>query len=416
MTNTRRRLATLSIILASHGSLTLTGQAAPDPVYNTNDVLLFGLERSGAAWIDNVVAFSVGSTWDVFRRAATPGDPTYGTVIYLGNINTTLTSAFGTDWTGLTADTLYFGAAGQKGSLSSLSSAVEDGDYARTAYITSPRAGAGTVGQPNSTPRNIPTANSSGTVSAIQGVNSVADGQPNPLTLPVDTTIIDNNNPLTPGGTPGTAYTSINGGIIGAVSASTYNYGSASNVVVGLDLFRITPNTSGASAWQNVNSITADYGGTGGNGSAYFLGTITLSANGDVNFVAKGSGVNAYDAWASGFGLSGSDALGTSDPDKDLLPNSREFAFGSNPTVGSAALATTTRTGSQVTVTFLRRSDVTYAVQKRANLTSGTFVTDPGIVPTLVSPQGSVPPGYEKVSFTVPGTGAQFFQLLATTP
>lgn len=260
--------------------------AAPDPAYNDNDLLLFGLERSGTTWIDNVVTFSLGSTWDVFRRAATPGDPTFGTVINLGNINTMLTSAFGADWTGLTADTLYFGAAGQKGSTSGLSTAVEDGDYARTSYISSPRAGAGTFGQANSTARNIATSGSGGTAANIQGANSVALSQANPHPTNVSDTIIDNQNPLTPSATPGTAYGSINGGVIGAASSSTYSYGAISNIVLGLDIYRVTPSTNGATAWQNVNGIAADYGGSGGNGYGYFLGTVTLSDNGDVNFAA----------------------------------------------------------------------------------------------------------------------------------
>lgn len=394
----------------------LPSRAAIDPAYTTNDLLFFGLNKSGNAWIDNVVPFSLGSTWDVFRRAATPSDPTYGTVIYLGNINPTLTTAFGNAWTGLAADTLYFGAAGQKGSTSGLSTAVEDGDYARTSYITSPRAGAGTAGQPNSSARNIATSGAGGTAANIQGANSVADGQPNPFTVLVDGTIIDNNNPLTPAGLPGTAYGSINGGIVEAATSSTYSLGSVSNIVVGLDLYRITPSTNGATAWQNVNSIAADYGGTGGNGFAYFLGTITLSSNGDVNFVAKSGGANPYDTWAASYNLTGNDALGTSDPDKDLFTNNQEFALGTNPTVGNAALTSTARAGNQVTTTFLRRSDVTYAVQKRASLGTGSFTTDSGIVPAPVVPQGTVPPGYVRVSFTVTSSANQFYRILATLP
>jgi hypothetical protein len=252
-------------------------------------------------------------------------------------------------------------------------------------------------------------------VANIQGANSVALGQPNPFTVSVDGTIIDNNNPLTPAGLPGTAYGSINGGIVEAATSSTYSLGSVSNIVVGLDLYRITPSTNGATAWQNVNSIAADYGGSG-NGYAYFLGTVTLSANGDVNFVAKSGGAGPYETWAAGYGLTGSDALGTSDPDKDLFTNNQEFALGTNPTVGSPALTATTRSGNQVTTTFLRRADVTYAVQKRASLGTGSFTTDSGIVPVPVVPQGTVPPGYEKVAFTVTAGSNQFYRLLATLP
>jgi hypothetical protein len=51
-------------------------------------------------------------------------------------------------------------------------------------------------------------------------------------------------------------------------------------VVLGLDLYRATP-VLNASGWQNINNIS---GVTAGQG--YYLGTITLSSNGDVNFVA----------------------------------------------------------------------------------------------------------------------------------
>lgn len=289
MKSKTNHLRSLGVAAALAAAFTPGAQAAIDTQYDVNDLLFYGLKRTGASYVENVVTFSLGSTWNVFRKAATPGDPTYGTVISLGNINTILTSTYGADWTGLAADKLYFGAVGQNGSTAAIGSAISNGDHARTAYITSPRAGAGTFGEANSTPRNVPTGNASGTVTAIQGANSVALGQSNPFAVSVNDTVIDSNNGLTPGGAPTTSYTSINGGVVGAASSSTYSYDTINNVVVGLDLFRVTPSLSGASAWQNVNSITADYGGTGGNGFGFYLGTITLSSNGDVNFVGTGA-------------------------------------------------------------------------------------------------------------------------------
>jgi len=525
-----RCFASISLALAAQATLAVpAAHSAVDPVFNANDVVLFFRNPNGITGTDQIVVFSIGSSWNVFRRAATPGDPTFGTVIPLGNINTILSNTYDADWTNISG-TLLAGAVGQNGSLNAASESVSNGDFARTAYITSPRLGAGTYGQLNSGQRNVPVDNSAGTVSAINGANSgLANTNlvtTNPAFLLNGDTTFDSQNPLTGGSnpTPTTAWTSISGGVMGYASTNYYTYGTVSNVALGLDLYRISPSTNGATAWQNTNSITADYGGSA-DGSAYFLGTITLSANGDVNFVAKtnaaatpsiaftgsftnfttiqgtaspaqtssvsgtslttnvtitpptgfevstdgtnyGGGASlpptagtlasttihlrlaaataagtysgnlaasstgattqniaangtvqtAYEGWAAGFGLTGGDALGNSDPDDDLLDNNEEFAFGSNPTVGNAALATTTRAGNQVTVTFLRRADVTYAVQKRASLTSGSFVTDGSIVPALVSPQGTVPPGYERVSFTVTSSGNQFYQILATLP
>jgi hypothetical protein len=526
----RRLLISLSAALAAQATLALpTARAAVDPAFNANDVVLFFRNPNGTTGTDQIVVFSIGSSWNVFRRAATPGDPTFGTVIPLGNINTILSTRYDADWTNISG-TLLAGAVGQNGSLNAASESVSNGDFARTAYITSPRLGAGTYGQRNSGQRNVPADNSTGTVSAINGANSgLANTNlvtTNPAFLLDGSTTFDSQNPLTGGlnPTPSTAWTSISGGVLGYVSTNYYTYGTVSNVALGLDLYRVSPSTNGSTAWQNTNSITADYGG-GADGFAYFLGTITLSANGDVNFVAKtnaattptitftgsltnfitvqgtasaaqtssvsgtdltanvtitpptgyevstdgtnyGGGASlpptggtlaattvhvrlaaataaglysgnlaassagattqnvaangtvqtSYESWASSFGLSGTNALSTSDPDGDQIANNREFAFGSDPTIGSPALTTTAKTGNQVSVTFLRRADLTYAVQKRASLTSGSFATDPGISPTNVVPQGTVPPGYTKVAFSVTATNNQFFQLLATQP
>ena len=291
MKNKAKHLRSLGVAAALAAAFTPVAQAAIDTQYNSNDLLLFGLKKSGTTWVNDVVTFSLGSTWDVFRRAATPSDPTYGTVINLGNINTILTSSYGADWTGLTAETLYFGAVGQNGSTAGIGSAISNGDHARTGYITSPRLGAGTYGESNSGTRNIATTSASTIVNNINTANANVAilNQPTPVAVNVSDNIIDNNNPLTPGGSPATSYGGINGGVIGAASSSTYSYDTINNVVIGLDLFRITPSLAGASAWQNVNSITADYGGTSGNGFGFYLGTITLSSNGDVNFVGTGA-------------------------------------------------------------------------------------------------------------------------------
>lgn len=295
MKKTTKHLRTLGVAVALAASFTPGAQAAIDTAYNPNDLLLFGLQKnsSGDAWAGDVVAFSLGSTYDVFRRAATPTDPTFGTVISLGNINTILTSSYGADWTGLAADKLYFGAVGQNGSTSALNTSVTNGDYSRTTYVTSPRLGAGTYGESNSGERNVPTANAAGTSGNIGNANNTtAGGQPNPTSVAASgTQPMVTGNALS-GTQLGAAFGSIQGGVVGAASSSTYSYDTINNVVIGLDLFRITPNLNNVGsniAWQNANSINADYGGTSGNGSAFYLGTITLSSNGDVNFVGTGA-------------------------------------------------------------------------------------------------------------------------------
>lgn len=290
MKSFKRTMRTFTLAIGTIAVTVASTFAQADPSYQDNDLVLFFRNPAGTTGTTLTVGYSLGSTWDVFRRAATPGDATFGTVISLGNINSILTSSYGADWTGLSSS-LWMGAAGKNASTDGGDTQVENGDYARTVYISSPRTGAGTYQQRNSGVRNSPSSDSlSATVSGnIDGGNSSLLGRANPFALDPNQTILDNQNPIS-SGTAQTAYGGINAGVIGKLSNSTYTYGSISNVTLSLDLMRITPTLANGDgdvvAWQNQYNITRDYGGTSGNGSAYYLGTITLSSNGDVNFAA----------------------------------------------------------------------------------------------------------------------------------
>jgi len=260
-------------------AVTATGaKAAPDNSYQANDLLMYFLNPTGTTGTTQVVTFSLGSTWEVFRASATPTDPTFGTVISLGNINSILTSTYGNNWSNLSSS-LFVGAVGNNGGTSGLDSGIYNGDYARTVYVTKPRSGAGTPGQANSTVAAVPVNNAGGVAAAIEGANSVALTLSNPAAIVNSSTTIDTLNPFF-NGVPATAYGAINGGTMGAVSTNRYTLGAA-NVVIGLDLYRVTPSTNDATAWQNLNNISGVTAGSG-----YYLGTLVLSDNGDVNFSA----------------------------------------------------------------------------------------------------------------------------------
>jgi len=396
--------------------------AAPDDAYQQNDLLLYFLNPTGTAGTDQIAFFSLGSTWSVFRNAATPTSPNYGSVINLGNMNEVLSSTYGADWTSL-SPSLFVGAAGNNGSTSSLSSAVSNGDYARTVYVTKPRLGAGTLGQPNSSTATLNTGNSAGTASAINGANSplltLLPRPPNPSALPNEGNeglqSLNQQNPFGPTGAPATAYGAIQGGLTGPVSAASYNYGSVSNVVLGLDLYRITPSTSGSTAWQNANSIQ---GVTAGQG--YYLGTITLSSNGEVNFVVRSDEppvTDDYTAWTQGYpGANLADK--EADYDKDGFKNVAEYSFGTDPTVGNRALSSATVASNNLSVGFFRRSTTNseapaYSVLSTTNLVSA-FTNNAASISILTN---AAPPGYQAASFTQPVAGSKFFyRIQATLP
>jgi len=265
--------------------------AAADDAYTANDLLLFFQNPTGTTGTDQVAYYSLGSTINVFRDAATSSSVNFGATISLGNINTILTSTYGADWTGASSS-IFVGAAGQQGSTSSASTSVTNGDYARTVYITKARSGAGSIGQSNSaSPLFDP--NSTGVASAISGANNIS-GMTQPGAVALSGTVIDNNNPFS-NGNPSTAYGAISGGIQTAIG-SAFTFGNISGVVAALDLYRVTKTTgtnatnANTSLWHVANGVTATYSNNSYPASsgarADYLGTVTIGSNGDVNFAA----------------------------------------------------------------------------------------------------------------------------------
>jgi hypothetical protein len=424
MKSITHKLRTLALA-AGTLAVTATGaSAAPDTNgYQSNDLLMFFRNPTGSVNSGRVIGFSLGSTWDVFRDGATPTDPSFGTVISLGNINTFLASSdatggYGSDWTSLSSS-IWVGAAGNNGSANAASSNTSNQDYARTLYLTKPRSGAGTYQQANSSLND----NLAGTVTTFQGATAsvvAGIGAPflNVMTNDVPRSVgnanstIDDNNPIT-SGVAGKALNSwVTGGTMGKISSSTYTYGSISNVVLGLDLYRQTPVTN-SSGWQNINNI----GGDAGRG--IYLGTITLSDNGHVNFVPRATSTTSgddYSNWATNY-PSATLTNKTADFDNDGFRNVDEYAFNTDPTKGNASLTTATVVSSNLIVSFQQRTGPTnvvptYAVLTTTNLSTG-FTTNSSI-PFSTNTATS---GYQQTSVTNPLSGARgFYRIQATLP
>ncbi len=282
-------LASGALVVYSAGAF-----AAADDAYAANDLLLFFQNPTGSTGTDKVVYYSLGSTYNVFRDAATPSSTNFGTTISLGNINTILTSTYGSDWTG-GASSIFTGAAGQNGATSGLSTAVSNADYARTVYVTKTRSGAGSVGVANSSSPLFDPATTA-VAGNINGSNAIS-GMTQPGAVAVSDTLIDGYNSFS-SGNPSTAYGAISGGIQTSLSSS-FIFGSINNVVAALDLYRVTKTTgtnatsANTALWHNANAITATYSDdtfAGGAGArADYLGTVTLGSNGDINLTAFGA-------------------------------------------------------------------------------------------------------------------------------
>lgn len=265
---------------------------AVDDAYSENDLLLFFQNPTGTTGVDHIVYFSLGSTQDIFRRAATPGDSTYGSTIFLGNIGEILRSTYGTDWT-LRGAKIFCAAAGQNGYTSALSTGIRNGDYARTIYVTKARINGGAIGLHNSNSPLFDPANTSvaGKMAAANSISMMTQ----PGLVKLEDTLLDNYNGFS-NSNPATAYSAILNGIQTAIS-NPYTLGDVQNIVAALDLYRVSKST-GANAtdseiWDIANGISPTFAESsypGPNGArADFLGIITIDFNGIISFIAKGS-------------------------------------------------------------------------------------------------------------------------------
>lgn len=152
-------------------------------------------------------------------------------------------------------------------------------------------------------------------------------------------------------------------------------------------------------------------------------GNVTLTSTGSqsVNIAVTGTvaASSGYGSWANGFGLDPAVTTGPTagapgaDPDGDTFTNEQEYAFGTNPTVGSPALLETQSSAGSLSVIWLQREDVSYAAQGTDNLATTAFAN---IVVTITDgPATPEPPaGYTRKQFTVPATGRQFYRIQAT--
>jgi len=148
--------------------------------------------------------------------------------------------------------------------------------------------------------------------------------------------------------------------------------------------------------------------------------TNSFTSTGVLSITNGGEPTNNYASWLTNYpSLTGPDALGTADPDGDGFSNNLEYAFDGNPTVGTPALLTVTKSGSDAVFNFVARKNppggVTYDVQSTTNLASGPW-GPAGITPSVSTNQSGIliPADYERRQFSVPASGKNFYRVQGT--
>jgi hypothetical protein len=128
----------------------------------------------------------------------------------------------------------------------------------------------------------------------------------------------------------------------------------------------------------------------------------------------SGTVLTPWQGWALAYGLSGSTALASADPDGDGWSNAQEFAFGLVPNVAGGTLVKFESSGSGAKITYLQRSGVMYAVKSSNDLTAWITGT---VIPSKSDPQpGGLPSGYEQWEATLNGGYKGFLKVEATVP
>jgi hypothetical protein len=269
----------LAAMLVASGSL-VAASSAQAASYAAGDLMLYFFQEGGT----QTVYVNLGQAHTFRGATAGPSEAINSPNLSLAakdeaspmNLNTTLTTAFGSNWATLT--NLYAGLAGVFSS-STGTTVQQNGDPNRTLYFSMGNNLVDEVG-------NRTFASSGGMTSAANGIISMNTRFPEGVdfgVVPSEDSFIERQNPFLAPNILGTAFGAFAGGIAQVGSAGTLGkFGDISNVEFALDLHRILATISPVGT---INGVDADGNPVAFRNSMY-EGTITINSNGVVGFSA----------------------------------------------------------------------------------------------------------------------------------
>lgn len=252
-------------------------------VFAPGDLVLYFQNPTGTG-SSNTLFVNLGHAPTTFRGAAT--GPDVANMINIVNINSQLTTAFGSGWASET--TLHMGLAAARSNSATLGAGggTVNGDPNRTIYVGQGRNSVGTVGASGTVGysgfSDAQLGNAAGGIinMNLSGSNNGLTNAGSSLVLGVGTSTIDDQNPFLVSPTnQGVAFSIFGGGVQQATSssgkpASIGTFGPVANVEFALDLYRIVSVTG------KTGQLAGDVAGTGS-----YEGTMVLDSTGNVSFV-----------------------------------------------------------------------------------------------------------------------------------
>ncbi len=221
--------------------------------------------------------------------------------------------------------------------------------------------------------------------------------------------------------------------VIGGSGTNNQINGGGAAVLNGrfvLDLSAASTNTN--ATWTIVQAAIAETYGTnfivsGFNGAG---GLWTNTTNGVSYVFAQSNSVLSvqpastpapYDAWTAywqGVSPGFTNTAGTDNPDGDPFDNNEEFAFDGNPTIGTGALLSATKAGTNVVFNFVALTNTnaaTYQVQSTTSLSSGPWTNASVTISNSTNQSGiNLTNSYARREFVVPAASNRFFRVEAT--
>lgn len=411
---------TPSIMLS--GAFAMALLAAPAMAQNSNyapgDLVLFFQQEGGT----KTVYANLGNAATLYRGAAA-GAADGVDRLNIVNINSELTTAFGSGWA--SNPTVYAGLAGVWSDAVGIVT-LQNGDPTRTLYVSSPRNSVGTLGEADSTGWDLATAGSQAMTTGATGItvqNNVLEEQFTTAVgvSPNSSSQIDDMNPFFAPTLQDAAFQgALAGGVQQVGTAGTFgSFGAAGTVEYALDLFRIVAR----------NNLAGQVPGVVRFGS--YEGTVTVGTNGSVSFIAQGPPASPLQTWLQGFPAldTPEKRLPSADPDNDGLTNLMEFVLNGNPGISDnpSIVPTLNAAGTDFVFAFNRRDDSetgsTLIFQYGSDLTSWTGATIGAASATVGSATISVTENTtnpDAIMVTVPKTvavgGKLFGRLMVTQP